>query len=66
MNKEEKLHFLSMIKYFHEERGDIERYTDFSFEKLRNVDSELFYIYSIYKVFEEKFEKYMESLEYET
>lgn len=38
MTDEEKITYISNIKYFWSEKGDIERYVDYSPEKLREAD----------------------------
>lgn len=38
MNDQEKQEYLSQIRYFYHEKGEIERFADFSIEKLEAAD----------------------------
>lgn len=38
MNDEEKAQFISDIKYFWNEKGDVKRYIDYTPEKMREAD----------------------------
>lgn len=49
MTEEEKAEFLSNIAYFWHEKGDMERYTGFSMEKLREAAPALADAYERYK-----------------
>ena len=42
--------FLDNIKYFWEEKWDIERYVDFDLDRLRKLNPEIAYHYEIYKL----------------
>lgn len=50
MSKEEKQAFMSSIEYFWTEYGDIERFSDYSPEKLREVDPVIANAYEQYKL----------------
>ncbi len=49
MSEEEKAEFLSDVAYFWHEKGDMERYIDFSIEKLREAAPELADAYERYQ-----------------
>lgn len=49
MSEEEKLEFISNIKYYWNEKGDIERYRDFSIDKLKEASTVLADAYERYK-----------------
>jgi hypothetical protein len=49
MTDEEKAYFVSQCKYFWNEKGEMERYVDFSIEKLREADPALAFVYEQYK-----------------
>jgi hypothetical protein len=50
MSEEEKARFLSNIKYYWQEKGDIERYSDYTPEALREADPVLASAYENYKI----------------
>jgi len=62
MTREEKRAFLSSIQYFWEERGDIERYADYSPEKLREADPVLADAYERYKIAEQTLTRLVKEL----
>jgi len=49
MNEEDKAQFISDIKYFWNEKGDIERYVGYTPEKLREADPVLADAYERYR-----------------
>lgn len=55
MNDEDKAEFLSNCKYFYLEKGEMERYVDFSMEKLEEADPVLASAYKQLKLAEETF-----------
>lgn len=59
MTEEEKAEFISQCKYFWREKGEMERYVDFSLEKLREADPALAFIYHQYKNAEETLNRMM-------
>lgn len=59
MSEEDKARFVSDCKYFWNEKGDMERYIDFSIEKLREADPALAFVYEQYKNAEEALNRLM-------
>lgn len=57
MSEEEKFQFLSNCRYFYFEKGEMERYCDFSMEKLREADPVLADAYESLKLAEERFSR---------
>lgn len=55
MSEEEKQQFLSDCRYFYNEKGEMERYVDFSMEKLEEADPVLASAYKQLKLAEETF-----------
>lgn len=60
MSEEDKLIFISNCKYFYYEKGEMERYVDFSMEKLEEADPILANAYQQLKLMQETFERLME------
>ena len=62
MTEEEKAEFLSNVSYFWHEKGEIERYSGFSIEKLKEAAPELATAYELQqnatKVFESVMDRY--------
>ena len=59
MSDEEKFQFLSNCRYFYFEKGEMERYIDFSIERLREADPVLADAYESLKLAEERFIRLM-------
>lgn len=59
MSDEEKLEFISDCRYFYFEKGEMERYCDFSIERLREADPVLADAYESLKLAEERFSRLM-------
>ena len=57
MDEEEKARFISDIKYFWNEKGDLERYSEYSPEKLREADPVIANVYEQYKAANETLER---------
>lgn len=57
MSDEEKFQFLSNCRYFYFEKGEMERYIDFSIERLREADPVLADAYESLKLAEERFSR---------
>lgn len=57
MTEAEKEQFLSDVHYFWHEKGDVERLSDFSIEKLREADPVLADAYERLKSAEETFNR---------
>lgn len=59
MTEEEKAEFLSQCRYFYMEKGEMERYCDFSLEKLEEADPVLASAYKQLTLAEETFRRVM-------
>lgn len=59
MTEEEKAEFLSQCRYFYREKGEMERYCDFSLEKLEEADPVLASAYKQLTLAEETFRRVM-------
>lgn len=55
MSEEQKAQFLSDCRYFYNEKGEMERYSGFSMEKLEEADPVLASAYKQLKLAEETF-----------
>ena len=55
MTEEEKQQFISDCRYFYNEKGEMERYVDFSMEKLEEADPVFASAYKQLKLAEETF-----------
>jgi hypothetical protein len=60
MSDQEQAEFLSNCKYFYREKGEMERYADFSIEKLEEADPVLAHAYKQLKLAQETFKRLME------
>lgn len=59
MTTEEKQEFIYNCYYFYREKGEMERYVDFSMEKLEEADPVLANAYKQLKLAEETFRRLM-------
>ena len=59
MSEGERLEFLFSCRYFYLEKGEMERYCDFSMEKLEEADPVLASAYKQLKIAEETFRRVM-------
>lgn len=59
MTDEEKAQFISDCKYFWNEKGDMERLSDFTIEKLEEADPAIAYVYKQYKASEQALSRLM-------
>ena len=59
MSSEEKEEFLSNCRYFYYEKGEMERYVEFSMEKLEEADPVLANAYRQFKLFQNNLERLM-------
>lgn len=55
MTQEEKIDYISDCRYFYREKGEMERFVDFSIEKLEEADPVLASAYKQLKLAEETF-----------
>lgn len=65
MNEEEKAEFISNIVYYWSEKGNIEKYCDYSPERLREADPLLASAYEQMKIAKEIFSRLISGTEYE-